>query len=424
MPSRWTVFSAPVLFLSCFVIPSAAHDTPVQLPLPQSDGEAWNGIEQSKANVDQLLAANLMRDVAGQLANISIALRFLNAQAVGEKADQIRSRSASLLAGEAELLQDSRDADHPLDKTKPVWNQWCQSLGQFEALYPVDTVKAEVFICPMHPMDRHLNANDKCSICGMSLVRRHLPASAVYQKPGEQTLKMIAICPPLVVGQPASVLIRLTKPDGTPVLLSDLIETHTKKIHMLLNDHSLGDYHHEHPVPTQTPGEYQFGFTPSRPGPYRIWADVVPAVSGVQEYDITDLPAATAPLPIADRQTRLTTVVDGRRFDLSFITAGQPIRSCQTVVGTIAVTGADGKPFTQLEPVMGAFAHLVGFSEDGKSVLHIHPSSKVPSGPADRAGPAFAFKFYAPAAGFLRLYCQVQINGANVFAPFNLTIAK
>jgi hypothetical protein len=95
-----------------------------------------------------------------------------------------------------------------------------------------------------------------------------------------------------------------------------------------------------------------------------------------------------------------------------------------TVVGTIAVTGADGKPFTQLEPVMGAFAHLVGFSEDGKSVLHIHPSSKVPSGPADRAGPAFAFKFYAPAAGFLRLYCQVQINGANVFAPFNLTIAK
>jgi hypothetical protein len=144
----------------------------------------------------------------------------------------------------------------------------------------------------------------------------------------------------------------------------------------------------------------------------------------VQEYDIADLPATTKPQPIADKETRLSRVMDGRKYDLSFVTNGQPIRACQTVIGTIAVTGADGKPFTQLEPVMGAFAHLVGFSEDGKSVLHIHPFSKVPSGPDDRAGPAFAFKFYAPAAGFLRLYCQVQINGANVFVPFNLNVAS
>jgi hypothetical protein len=152
-------------------------------------------------------------------------------------------------------------------------------------------------------------------------------------------------------------------------------------------------------------------------------ADVVPAVSGVQEYDIADLPSNSIGQPITDRDTRLTTVVDGRRYDLAFITNGQPIRARQTVIGTISVTGADGKPFTQLEPVMGAFAHIVGFSEDGKSVLHIHPSSKIPSGPQDRAGPVFAFKFYAPAPGFLRLYCQVQINGADVFAPFNLKIA-
>jgi hypothetical protein len=41
----------------------------------------------------------------------------------------------------------------------------------------------------------------------------------------------------------------------------------------------------------------------------------------------------------------------------------------------------------------------------------------------DRAGPGFAFKFYSPAAGFLRLYGQVRVNGADVFVPFNLTIA-
>ena len=59
--------------------------------------------------------------------------------------------------------------------------------------------------------------------------------------------------------------------------LGDLIEVHTQKIHLLINDASLTDYHHEHPKPTDMPGEYAFAFTPSNPGPYRIWADVVPA---------------------------------------------------------------------------------------------------------------------------------------------------
>jgi hypothetical protein len=94
----------------------------------------------------------------------------------------------------------------------------------------------------------------------------------------------------------------------------------------------------------------------------------------------------------------------------------------QTVIGTISVTGADGKPFTELEPVMGAFAHIVGFNEDLKTVLHIHPYGKEPTSAADRAGPAFAFKFYAPAPGFYRLYGQVQIGGVSQFAPFGVTI--
>jgi hypothetical protein len=141
-----------------------------------------------------------MRDVAGQLANISGALQFLNTRASTRPANDITSRSATLLSGEAELLHDSRDADHAREKTQSAWNQWRRSLGRLESLYPADTVKTEVYICPMHPFDRHLNASEKCSICGMSLVRRHLPASAVYQMPGEPTLKMTAICQPLVVG--------------------------------------------------------------------------------------------------------------------------------------------------------------------------------------------------------------------------------
>ena len=50
------------------------------------------------------------------------------------------------------------------------------------------------------------------------------------------------------------------------------------------------------------------------------------------------------------------------------------------------------------------------------------PNGRAPTRPEDRGGPAFAFKLYAPAAGFLRLYGQVQIGGVSQFAQFGLTI--
>jgi hypothetical protein len=206
------------------------------------------------------------------------------------------------------------------------------------------------------------------------------------------------------------------------VVLSDLLEMHTKKIHLLINDQSLGDYHHEHPVPTDMPGEYAFDFTPQKPGPYRIWADVVPAASSIQEYVIADIPAASKPQSITDRAAVSTAVVNGRKYVLSLNNNGQPIRANQTVIGTISITESDGLPTTSLEPVMSSFAHIVGFNEDRKTVLHIHPYGKEPASTTDRAGPAFAFKFYSPTPGFYRLYGQVQIDGVPQFAPFALTV--
>jgi hypothetical protein len=206
------------------------------------------------------------------------------------------------------------------------------------------------------------------------------------------------------------------------VLLDDLLEMHTKKIHLLINDRSLSDYHHEHPTPTGVPGEYAFSFTPEKPGPYRVWADVVPAATSIQEYVVADIPAVTEPAALTDRMTVSTAIVHGRTYVLKLNTGGKPIHAGQTVIGTMAVADADGKPFVALEPVMGAFAHIVGFNEDLKTVLHIHPYSKEPANPADRAGPVFAFKFYAPVAGFYRLYGQVQIDGASQFPPFGVTV--
>src|SRR5438045_606968 len=78
---------------------------------------------------------------------------------------------------------------------------------------------------------------------------------------------------PLVAGKKAEIKIKLARGDNSPVLSADLMVMHTQPIHLLIEEPGLGDYHHEHPVPTNTPGEYAFSFTPLKSSPYRIWAD-------------------------------------------------------------------------------------------------------------------------------------------------------
>jgi hypothetical protein len=92
------------------------------------------------------------------------------------------------------------------------------------------------------------------------------------------------------------------------------------------------------------------------------------------------------------------------------------------VAGTLRIMKADGTPVTELEPVMGAFSHLVAFHADGKTVLHIHPKTAHRLTDADRGGPELDFQFCAPKPGFFRLFVQVQIAGEQKFAPFGVIV--
>ncbi len=382
-------------------------------------------LEGSKSNIDTLVAGNLLRDVMFQVANSDGALRYLAMHSKDSApSDQARIKKLcrELLSDGSDLIAAIRDPKPQIENVKSRWADYRKKLAELESEYPQAMLQSAVYICPMHPLDRHLGATEKCALCRMGLIKRHLPASSVYEKPGEPTMKMSVLGGPLEIGRQAHLRIRLVRSDGSAVLLSDLVEMHTKKIHLLINDLSLSDYHHEHPTPTGVPGEYEFSITPTKPGPYRVWADLVPAASSIQEYVTADILADTVSLPLNDRRTISSAVVNGRTYLLDLDTGKKPIHAGETVIGTIAVIGSDGKPFVGLEPVMGTFAHIVGFNEDLKTILHIHPYGKEPTSDSDRAGPAFAFKFYAPTPGFFRLYGQVQIDGVNQFAPFGVTI--
>ncbi len=281
---------------------------------------------------------------------------------------------------------------------------------------------AERYTCPMHPDVRGAK-DDKCPKCGMPLEQQVvlLPrqtGSLVEQKAVQATIDTDG---PLAVGKPTHAVLHLVRPGGDAVQLGDLIETHTKKIHLLIIDESLTDYHHEHPRPTGTPGDYAFEFTPQKPGPYLVWADLRPLPLGLQEYDDVVIPSPEKPEPIADRETRLGADVGGYHFEL--ILQDPVLRAGKPADARLKVTKEDGSGFDQLEPVMGAFAHVVGFNENGKTVLHLHPTGALVLDESARGGPELPLKIYATKPGFTRLFAQVQIGGRQFFAPFNVTVA-
>jgi hypothetical protein len=288
---------------------------------------------------------------------------------------------------------------------------------------------AERYTCPMHP-DVIGAKGDTCGKCGMPLdqpvvlLAALLAGNLAAQSSIHATITTDV---PLAAGKPAQAVLHLRRDKGEPVTLSELIETHTRKIHLLIVDQSLTDYHHEHPQPTDTPGDYAFEFTPGKPGSYFAWADVRPLPLGLEEYEKAVIAGSGTPEPIADKATRLEADSEGFHFALS-IEQGE-VRVGQVATAKLRVT-RDGKGFTELEPVMAAFAHLVGFNEDGETVLHMHPIGASMSAlraailhENDRGGPELEFKIYATKPGFMRLFAQVQINGRQVFAPFGFQVA-
>lgn len=209
------------------------------------------------------------------------------------------------------------------------------------------------------------------------------------------------------------------KATGAGLGSDDFDIAHTRKVHLLIVDPSLEDYHHIHPTPGANPGEWAFDFTPAHDRTYRIWADVVRTDTGAQEYVRVDLNVDAPDAPQPNRETALTAASNGFDWTMSL---DKPLRVGEASLAEITIE-KDGAPFDALEPVMGAYAHMVGFSEDYETIAHVHPMGTEPERDTERGGPTLRFHVAPEKAGLIRLWAQVQIGGEQIFAPFTVTVA-
>jgi hypothetical protein len=224
---------------------------------------------------------------------------------------------------------------------------------------------------------------------------------------------------PLQAGKTSQVHLTLNDiANGKPLSFDNLKESHTKKLHLLIVDPSLSDYHHIHPSADKKAGNFVFDFLPKKNDSYRVWADVIPVSTGKQEYVQTDIGKAAPNKAVIDKTVSLVSIVEGYTFTLAL---DGELKAESAVMGNIVIT-KNGKSFTQLEPIMGAFAHVVGFNEDYKSIMHIHPMGKEPTSDAERGGPKLEFHIEPKKAGFTKLFAQVKIDGKEIFAPFGVTV--
>jgi len=215
--------------------------------------------------------------------------------------------------------------------------------------------------------------------------------------------------------EPVVFTLTLHTASGKPIGPADLLVAHTRKLHVLAVDPTLSDYQHIHPEPGRRDGEWVFSLTPARSGLYRVFADFTPVATQRGLYASADF---IVPGTVASVVTSATTTYQERGYNFQLmlppvLRAGQP-----TVLRFRIETQGAVKERVPLEPVMGAFAHLVAFDESRSGFAHLHPMENDPAKPPDAMHPELSFRLTIPVPGRYVIWAQVKIDGKEIFAPY------
>ena len=206
------------------------------------------------------------------------------------------------------------------------------------------------------------------------------------------------------------------KLDGGHFLLPhELAYTHTKKLHLLLVDESLSDYHHLHPEVTELDQTYTFQFKPKNKGVYKVYAEVVPKRTKRQLIACTDLNV------VGDSEMQsFAAKAKDIQGDLHFRLVGVPevLKVNQDYRFNLSVSDQNGNP-VELETIMDSKAHMVAFDAKQKGFAHMHP---VEEGSDPNALENLDFYFNVPEAGWYRLFAQVQYQGESVYGSFDILV--
>jgi len=184
---------------------------------------------------------------------------------------------------------------------------------------------------------------------------------------------------------------------------------HERPIHLFLVSTDLADFDHIHPELTAG-DRYEVAHTFARGGSYRMWADFsLPGEAPrIESWDL---------VVSGQRGSDPIQITSSLRAELI---AKDPLRTGEDVPIKLKLTGAD------LEPYLGAWAHVIIVNEGLSSFAHAHPVDEPPAMAHTHVlGPTpseitVVTSFAAP--GRYKLWAQFQQSGKVVTLPFLLNV--
>lgn len=352
-------------------------------------GDAWQKILRARQETQALLDAGNLKDLPPKLGFILLHLRFMQQNAImvfgREKNFMDRAIVASLtLQGLTASVAGEKD----VDATRKHWAELEQVLQFTAKQFPEEALmSAEQFAHLLPPQEPVL----------------HIQMESLPEMPVGKTVRL------------KFQMVR--QKDLSPVGKDDIITMHGAPLHALICDASLTDYHHEHPVPTDKPGEWELTFTPRSDQYYRLWINAVPKETGREEFPVNSItsPPATSSSVSPVWAPKDTCEQDGLKMRLEW-SAGTPPKYRNRNEALLYIQNHEGKPVTDLETYMGAEAHLVAIHQDCFTILHMHPEKE------REAGAPLRFAATPRMPGFHRLFVQVKRQGNVQTLPLGFTV--
>ncbi|HEY8743258.1 MAG TPA: ATPase P, partial [Chloroflexota bacterium] len=250
------------------------------------------------------------------------------------------------------------------------------------------------------------------AMAGMTAAEMAAPVTAA-QAGVEDTLQ----APPTILpGVPVQLVYTLRHAGGSAPF-KDIIISHEEPMHLIVVSRDLQQFQHIHPQPTNRPGQYAVTLTFPVAGTYYLYnqfarhsgADVLLA-------NVLMVGAPSGPAQLAvDRAPKVSGNV---RVALEGV---DTLQSGQTQTLTFRLEDAQtGEPLANLQPYLGAAAHIAILSQDAQIFVHTHGQQAATMAGQQTVnsgggyGPEISFVNRFPQPGLYKIWGQFATNSGRV----------
>ncbi|MBI4851221.1 MAG: cupredoxin domain-containing protein [Acidobacteria bacterium] len=206
------------------------------------------------------------------------------------------------------------------------------------------------------------------------------------------------------------------------ISINDLEIVHEKPMHLIVVSEDLSFFNHIHPMPTSDGSIFEVETEFPNAGKYRFYLDYSPKSVGhrLARLDINVIGTVPAAIELVEDKTDFQIIEDLKVT----IKPEKAFQANEALTLAFLVEDAKtGKPITDIEPYLGAFAHFNIIKQDHSETLHAHPLVEAKS-KDERGGPEIGTRTIFPKPGLYKIWTQFQRKGKVIVAPFIINVAE